>query len=94
MSPADSESFSLLRTLVAFGIVLGLLGAFAWGLRYIAARGIKLPGASNSNRRLELVETLPIDARRRLVIVRCDGVEHLLLLGHNQDIVVTNIPKK
>jgi flagellar protein FliO/FliZ len=95
MTSADAESFSLLRTILAFAIVLGLLGLFALGLRYVAARGLKLPGTAGGKRRLELVEALPLDARRRLVIVRCDGKEHLLLLGPNHDVIVMqNIVEK
>jgi flagellar protein FliO/FliZ len=88
MTPTDAESFSLLRTLLAFVVVLGLLGLFALGLRYVAARGIKLPGASSGKKRLELIETLPLDARRRLVIVRCDEAEYLLLLSGDQNILI------
>jgi hypothetical protein len=32
-----------------------------------------------------------IDPRRRLVIVRCDGREHLLLLGPGGDVVVSEM---
>jgi flagellar protein FliO/FliZ len=88
MIPAEPDGLSWLRVVLAFGIVFGLLGLLGFALKYVAARGIKLPGPSGRARRLEVVETLPLDIRRRLVIVRCDGVEHLLLLGVNQDIVV------
>ena len=36
----------------------------------------------------KLVETLPIDPRRRLAIVRCDDREHLLILGTNSETVI------
>jgi flagellar protein FliO/FliZ len=88
MTPTEPDSFSLLRVILAFAVVFGLLGALGFGLRSIAGRGIKLPGKLGRAKRLELVESLPLDIRRRLVIVRCDGNEHLLLLGQNQDIVV------
>jgi len=32
-------------------------------------------------RRLKVVESLPLDPSRRLVLVACDGRERLLLLG-------------
>jgi flagellar protein FliO/FliZ len=38
--------------------------------------------------RLKVVEVTAIDTRRRLVLVRRDGVEHLLLLGANGETVV------
>jgi flagellar protein FliO/FliZ len=41
-----------------------------------------------SGRRLAVVETLPVDAKRRLVIARVDGREALLLVGGANDQVV------
>ncbi len=38
--------------------------------------------------RISVVETREIDEERRLVIVRCDGAEHLLLVGGGADILV------
>ena len=88
MTTPEPESFSWLRILLAFAVVFGLLGLMGLGMRYINARGLKLPRSGNKPKRLELVETLPLDVRRRLVIVRCDGAEHLILLGINQDVVI------
>ena len=88
MNPAEPDQFSFLRVIMAFGIVAGLMGLMGYGLKYISTRGIKWPSKTPVAKRLELVETLAIDVRRRLVIVRCDGREHLLLLGANQDLVV------
>lgn len=46
----------------------------------------------NRHKRLSIVEVAPVDGRRRLVLVRRDAVEHLLLLGPNSETVVeTNI---
>jgi hypothetical protein len=36
-----------------------------------------------------MVEALPLDARRRLLLVHCDGRELLLLVGGPQDLVVS-----
>jgi flagellar protein FliO/FliZ len=88
MNPAEPDGASLLRVLFAFAFVAGLLGLFGFGLRAVLARGIKLPGAPGRVRRMEIVETLTLDARRRLMIVRCDRAEHLLLLGAAEDVVV------
>jgi hypothetical protein len=38
--------------------------------------------------RLGVVETIAIDSRRRLLLVRRDDVEHLLLIGGTADLVV------
>jgi len=87
------EDFSFLRVLFAFAVVLALMAALGFILKYLAARGIMLPSQSARTRRVKIVESLAIDAKRRFVIVRCDEREHLLLLGGQSDIVVdTNLP--
>jgi flagellar protein FliO/FliZ len=62
----------------ALALVLGLLG-FAW----LATRKYGLPGIvkGQSTRRLSIVETLMIGPRHKLLLVRRDGTEHLVLLG-------------
>lgn len=92
MTGAETESVSWLRVILAFAIVFGLMGMMGYALKYVNQRGIKLPGLGTSSRRLQLVESLSLDVGHRLVIVRRDEKEHLLLLGSNHDIVVeTNL---
>jgi flagellar protein FliO/FliZ len=73
-----------LRFIAALVFVLGLICATAWLVRRFRLDG-SLGGRSGGakGRRLALVETLPLDARRRLVLVRRDDVEHLLLVGQD-----------
>jgi len=66
--------------------VLGLIAGAAWITRRFGAAGGAMLG--RNKRRLGLVETLPLDNRRRLLLVRRDGVEHLLLIGGGSDLVV------
>jgi hypothetical protein len=69
-------------------IVLALIGALAYMLRRFAGRGI---GSSNSRGRmprLAVIDAAAVDGRRRLVLVRRDNVEHLLMIGGPSDIVV------
>lgn len=77
-----------LRFLVALLFVLALFG----GLVMVARRvGLGYPSTlkrPSGERRLEIVETASIDGRRRLVLVRRDTVEHLLVLGQNTETVV------
>ncbi len=48
-----------------------------------------------SKRRLKVVEFLPVDHKRRLVLVRCDDREHLLLLGQESETVIeTGLPSQ
>jgi len=86
------NDLSWLRVLFAFVVVLGLMAGLAFALKYVNAKGFRLIKNSTRTRRLQIVETLILDTRRRCVIVRCDDREHLLLLGGQNDIVVeTNL---
>lgn len=80
------DAGDLSRIFLAFVTVIGFIGAAALIVRKtgLASGAIALA----KNRRLHLVETLPLDARRRAVILRCDGREHLILLGQNGETVV------
>ena len=92
MNPTPGD-FSWMKLLLASTTVLGLMAGLGFVMKYIGTRGFPLPGLRQTARRLQLVETLALDTRRRLVIARCDGREHLLLLGADHDIVIeTNLP--
>jgi flagellar protein FliO/FliZ len=72
---------------LALIFVLGLI----WTLAILARRfGLapRVTGGRGGARRLSIVEVLPVDAKRRLVLVRRDGVEHLILLGASSDLIV------
>ena len=75
-----------LRTVLALVAVLGLIGAVAWVAKRIGFGGVAV--GSRRKRRLAVVESMPLDGRRRLVLVRRDDVEHLLLLGGGSDVVI------
>ncbi|MFC7474034.1 flagellar biosynthetic protein FliO [Dankookia sp. GCM10030260] len=51
------------------------------------------PGG-RAGRRLAIAEVMALDARRRLVLVRCDGRELLLLTGGGQDALVGWLPEQ
>lgn len=57
------------------------------------ARRLGLDQGDRPGRRLAVVEALALDHRRRLVLVRCDHGEHLLLLGGERDIVLRAAPE-
>src|ERR1700688_3367518 len=88
MTSADMDSVSWARVVLACAVVATLMALMGFVLKYIKMRGIRMPGTAADVRRLHIVEQLMIDPRRRLVIIRCDDGEHLLLLGANEDIVI------
>jgi flagellar protein FliO/FliZ len=68
--------------------VLALFGAGAWLFRRFA--GSRLGTNANRGRlpRLAVIDAAAVDGRRRLVLVRRDNIEHLLMIGGPTDIVV------
>jgi flagellar protein FliO/FliZ len=90
----------LARMLLALSLVLGLLWLLAWILKkYGTQLGLPIAirdGLLNKGKtRLQMVDVFPLDVKHRLVLVRRDDVEHLLLLGGTQPVVVeTGIPHK
>lgn len=79
------------KAIAAFILVLGLMYLLPFAIKKIGLHGPSMlqPG----KRRLKLVEYLPLDAKRRLVLIRRDQKEFLLVLGPNgETIVESNIP--
>lgn len=77
------------RFVVAFVLVLALIGLTAWLIRQFgSARASSSGGARNRQPRLAVLDSAIVDARRRLVLVRRDNVEHLILIGGPTDVVV------
>src|SRR5260221_8321534 len=72
----------------SFVAVLALIGVAAWLVRRFA--GNRLGANTNRSRmpRLAVIDAAAVDGRRRLVLVRRDNVEHLLMIGGPTDIVV------
>lgn len=81
-----------LRFVAAFALVIGLILVGAAVLRRVSGRLTGLAPGRKGTRRLKIIETLAVDPRRRLVLVRRDGVEHLLLIGGGSDVVVESGP--
>ena len=77
----------LFKFVASLLLVLALMGSIAFLVRRMGLAP-RLAGRRGGERRLSLVEVTPLDARRRLVLVRRDGVEHLLLLGSERDLVI------
>ena len=74
-----------LRFLAALTFVLALIGGLAWLLRRTGWGGKVV---TSRHGRLGVVEVAPVDAKRRLVLLRRDGVEHLVLLSPTSETVI------
>lgn len=77
----------ILQYVITLGVILGLIALVVWAIRRF---GGSAAGPTTRGRlpRLAVVDTLAIDQKRRLVLVRRDNVEHLVLIGGPTDVVV------
>ncbi|NKB20099.1 MAG: hypothetical protein GKS01_06080 [Alphaproteobacteria bacterium] len=83
----ELEVSTYFRFLLALIFVLALIGLLAWvARRYGALRGTVRPVAGE--RRLEVVEIAPVDSKRRLLLLRRDDTEHLILISPTSELVV------
>lgn len=76
-----------LRFALAFVFVMALILAIAWGVRRFGLAGPAMPGIGRK-RRINIVESIVLDAKRRIVMIRCDESEYLVLLGQGNDLVL------
>lgn len=75
------------RFFVAFLVVLALIGLTAWLVRRFGAN--RLGNATRGRQpRLAVIDAATVDGRRRLVLIRRDNIEHLLMIGGPTDLVV------
>ncbi len=80
------ELTDYLRFAAALVFVLCLMGGLAFVLRKFGAGALAAPQAVR--KRLRIIEVLPFDARRRMVLLQRDDTEHLVILGINGETVV------
>lgn len=75
-----------LTALFALGAVIVLIILGVWLLKLVF--NVSGTVARGRNKRLSVVDTLQIDPKRQLLIVRRDDTEHLILTGGPQDLLV------
>lgn len=83
------EYSDYLRFVIALAFVLALIAILSWAVRRYGIGG-RVAVSRGKNRRLKIVEILAIDSRRRVVLLRRDETEHLVLLGSGSDLVIEN----
>jgi len=79
------------RMMAALAVTLGLGGlALVLARRFAPLEVLRARAAGE--KRLAVVESLMLDPQRRLVLVRFDGKEHLLILGEGRLLVEQGTP--
>ena len=84
-SITQSQLLPILLAIAAF-LVAALLILYIF--RLLFGRRIRATGSRNRPRRLDVVDAFDLDRERQLVIVRRDNIEHLLLIGGPNDLLV------
>lgn len=83
------------RFFAALGFVLVLIGILAALVRRSGLGDRLAVTKTSGERRLDLVEVRPLDAKRKLVLLRRDDREHLVLLGSGSDLLIeSDIPAR
>ena len=77
----------LARAILALAITLGIIGLAAWASRRYLPQLLARIRADRGERRMTVVETLVLDPARRLVLVRIDDEERLLILGDGRELI-------
>jgi hypothetical protein len=77
------------RFIIAFVVVLALIGVAAWLVRRFGANRLGSgTGRGRQQPRLAVIDAANVDGRRRLVLIRRDNIEHLLMIGGPSDVVI------
>ena len=87
--PSSENTESLVLALVAFLFAFALVSLLAWVFKSFVLTGRS--GASylkGRDRRLGVVETASVDAQRKLILIRRDNVEHLIMTGGPVDVLI------
>ena len=69
-------------------VVLGLLALAFWLVRRFSGGRLGSGAARGRQPRLAVIDQANVDGRRRLVLIRRDNIEHLLIIGGPSDVVV------
>ena len=75
------------RAILGLAITLGLIGLAAYALRRYAPGLMERFQGTRGERRLQVIETLVLDPARRLILVRVDEEERLILLGEGKELI-------
>ena len=74
---------------LAFLVCLGLMGGLYYAVRRFGSGALSVGTTARGRQpRLALIDTAIVDTRRRLVLIRRDNVEHLIMIGGPTDVVI------
>ncbi|MCJ2134084.1 flagellar biosynthetic protein FliO, partial [Methylobacterium sp. J-026] len=86
-----SDGSPIVQYVVIFAVIFTALAAIVFTVRRLTGRSVALPGRGGGRGRqprLGIVDVYELDRARQLILLRRDNVEHLLLVGGPNDVVV------
>ena len=86
----NSDGSFPLQFLIIFAVIFAVLAAIVLVFRRFSGRGMALAKSGPRGRqpRLGIVDIYELDRQRQLILLRRDNVEHLLLVGGPNDVIV------
>ena len=81
----DNKLVSILLAFVALVVVVVLV-AVLW--RVLLGRRVNMTGSGRRQPRLAVIDVFDLDRQRQLVLVRRDNVEHLIMIGGPNDVLI------
>jgi hypothetical protein len=84
----NTELPLLVKVVVAFAIVLALLAAVMWLFKRFGGSRLGTTTPRGRQPRLAVIDAAAVDSRRRLVLIRRDNVEHLVMIGGPSDVLI------
>ncbi|MET4633808.1 flagellar biosynthetic protein FliO [Kaistia defluvii] len=79
---------TIAQFVITLVVVLLVILVVFWLIRLFTNGSLGANPARGRQPRLAVLDALPLDQRRRLILVRRDNVEHLILIGGPSDVVV------
>src|SRR6185312_2663446 len=77
------------RFVIAFVVVIALIAGLYYVVRRFGAGALDAAGAVRGRQpRLAVIDAASVDGRRRLLLIRRDNVEHLIMIGGPTDVLI------
>lgn len=86
-----NPEIDLVRVLLSFLLVVGLVGIFALGLRKFSGSGAWM-AKMREGARIQVVEQTAIDGRRRIVLFKCDAKEYIAIVSPESHTLIEHKP--
>jgi flagellar protein FliO/FliZ len=87
--PSITDTDSIILGVAAFLFAFALIALVAWAFKTFVLTGRSGPGLLRGrDRRLGVVETASVDGHRKLILIRRDTVEHLIMTGGPVDVLI------